>query len=60
MARDMNLLFYPEKKEYIVVSEGYQLKLDQEDFKSVKKTANGISHALKVKCKQMKKERARS
>lgn len=54
MVRDMNLFFDPESKEYVIVSEGHTLKLNKEDFKSVKKSMNGISHGLRMKYKEMK------
>lgn len=53
----MNLFFDPKREEYVIVSEGHVLKLNKKDFQSLKKTMNGISYALQMKCRRIKKER---
>lgn len=52
MVRDINLFFDSEKKEYVITSEKFTLRLNEEEFNSIKKTINGISYALYLKSKE--------
>lgn len=57
MIRDIDVLYDTEKKQYIIVSEGYKLVLDEDQFKAIIRSMNGISYALSLKKKQMQEQR---
>ena len=46
---DINLLFNPKTREYVIVSGKNTLTLNEKDFKEIKKSMNGISYALQMK-----------
>jgi len=53
MLEDINLLFNPKTKEYVIVSGEYKLILNEKDFQAIKKSMNGISYALQLKRNSM-------
>lgn len=55
MVRDMNLLFDPDSKEYLIITDdGHRLKLSEKDFQAIKNSMNGISYAFQLKSRKMK------
>ncbi len=54
MARDIEVTFDSEKREYVITSEGNSLRLDEKQFKAIKTGMNGIAYALMLK--SIKKE----
>lgn len=56
MVRDIDVLYDTEKKEYVIVSEGYRLVLTEEEFKAIRGSINGISYAIQQKIKKMREQ----
>lgn len=47
--RDIEVHFDPEKREYVITSEGNSLRLDEKQFRAVRTGMNGIAYALMLK-----------
>jgi len=56
MIRDIDVLYDTEKKEYVIVSEGYKLVLTEEEFQAIRSSINGISYAIQQKIKRMREQ----
>lgn len=49
MIRDIEISFDPEKREYIITSDGNSLRLDEKQFRAIRTGMNGIAYALMLK-----------
>lgn len=47
--KDIEVTFDPEKREYVIKSEGNFLRLDEKQFRAIKTGMNGIAYALMLK-----------
>lgn len=52
MVRDIDLFFDPQSKEYIVVSEGYSLRMNEREFRDIRGSVNGVAYALQMKTRK--------
>ena len=52
MVRDIDLFFDPQSREYIVVSEGYSLRMNEKQFKDIRGSVNGVAYALQRKARK--------
>ncbi len=56
MVKDIDVLYDTEKKEYVIVSEGYKLVLSEKEFQAIRGSINGISYAIQQKIKRMREQ----
>lgn len=52
MVKNVELFFDNQTKEYVIVSEGHSLRLNEKQFKDIRSGMNGIALAFLMKSKK--------